>query len=461
MEIMQATLERTTGSKGLAMRSISAFFLLVGCTASGSEVRPPSDRIFFPTGAAVSPNETHLFVANGNSDLTFDSGSISVFALADLDDVIQGWTANASAPPDCVQDPDFTETLVCPSQLFLGHTRDFGVRIGNFATEISVQNTDNDTARLIIPTRGDPSITWADFDGERLSCRDGNEPFEQCDDNHRLSFVGNDADNPSIPEEPFSAFADSGGQFAMVTHLTSGAITLIDSPRGGNAVVTDIVSGVFAADPNTGLRGATGIAGRSPSLSNTENIIYVGSRSEDRIQTFTVGRPVNSLPPFLLQGNYFFLDAIGGQSGQSVDTRGMKFSPSGDRLYVVNRRPPSLQIIDTSLGTTGFPKNKPLGGVDICRQASTLAVADSGAGERIYVSCFQDGQIYVINPEFGGSTDDIITVGGGPFTIVAAPTRKRVYVTNFLEDSIAVVDIDPLSKTRNRVVLRIGSTDGL
>src|SRR5690349_5227030 len=95
MEIMQATLERTTGSKGLAMRSISAFFLLVGCTASGSEVRPPSDRIFFPTGAAVSPNETHLFVANGNSDLTFDSGSISVFALADLDDVIQGWTANA------------------------------------------------------------------------------------------------------------------------------------------------------------------------------------------------------------------------------------------------------------------------------------------------------------------------------------------------------------------------------
>jgi len=83
-------------------------------------------------------------------------------------------------------------------------------------------------------------------------------------------------------------------------------------------------------------------------------------------------------------------------------------------------------------------------------------VADTGDGERIYVSCFQDGQIYVINPQGGGSTDDIVTVGRGPYTIVAAPLRKRLYITNFLEDTIAVLDIEPGKPTRNRVVLRIG-----
>ena len=455
MEIMQATMGRTSQSKRLAMRSICAIFLLVGCTASGEEVRPPDNEIFFPTGAAVDPvSSSHLFIANANSDLTYDSGSISVFDLQEIDDVIQQWETSRNIPADCSQEGDHFETLVCKEEIFLGRTRDFGVRIGNFATEISVQDTGNGTLRLIVPTRGDPSIAWADWNGERLDCREGNEGHEQCDDDHRLSFVGNDADNISISEEPFSAFADSAGQFAMVTHLTSGAVTLIDSPIGGKAVITDIVQGVFAADPQTGLRGATGVAGRTPTVA--EDIVYVGSRSEDRIQTFTVGRPINGAPPFLLQGSYFFLDAIGSNNGQSSDTRGMKFSPSGERLYVVNRRPPSLQIYDTGLGVTGFPKNRALGGVDICRQSSTLAVADVGDGDRVFVSCFQDGQIYIINPALGGSTDDIVTIGRGPFSIVASSSRKRVYVTNFLEDTVAVLDIDPASKYRNRVVLRIG-----
>ena len=437
------------------MRSICAFLLLAGCTASSSEVQPPPDQLFFPTGAAVTPKETQLFVTNANSDLTYDSGAVSVFDLAHVDEVIAGWLTGRLVPSGCSQDGNFTETLQCTEELFLDNTADAGVRIGNFATEIAVQDTDTGRGevRLIIPTRGDPSIAWIDWDGDRLSCRPNAEGHEQCDDDHRLSFVQNDADNVSIPDEPFGAFADTAGEFAMVTHLSDGAVTLIDSPRGGDAVITDIVSGVFARD-QSGLGGATGIAGRTPGA--TDDIVYVGSRSEDRIQTFTVGRPTNGASPFLLRGNYFFLDAVGGTNGQSSDTRGMAFSGSGERLYLVNRRPPSLQIYDTSLGNTGFPKNTPIGAVDICRQASTVAVADSGAGERIYVSCFQDGQIYIINPEAGGSTDDIVTVGGGPYSIVAAPGRKRLYVTNFLEDTIVVLDIDPASATRNRVVLRIG-----
>jgi DNA-binding beta-propeller fold protein YncE len=139
-----------------------------------------------------------------------------------------------------------------------------------------------------------------------------------------------------------------------------------------------------------------------------------------------------------------------------VDSRGIELSTSGDRMYLVNRRPPSLQIFDTSLAATGFPKNAGIAATDICRQASTLAVVDPGDGERAYVSCFQDGQLYVVDPRGLSSVEDIILVGRGPYTVVASASHKKVYVTNFLEDTVAVIDVSPTSPDRNRVVLRIG-----
>jgi hypothetical protein len=293
-------------------------------------------------------------------------------------------------------------------------------------------------------------------------------------------------------EEPFGVFADAGPAgtdgtyahgFAVVTHLTSGAVTLIDSPGNGDAHIADTELGVFAADVN-GFRGATGVAGRTPGVDG--DIIYVGSRSEDRIQTFTVGRPVNNAPPYLLPSDFFFLDAVGSNTGGSTDTRGMQFSPAvdpltkvplGDRLYVVNRRPPSLQIFDTSLDESGFPRNVASGASDICRQASTVTVFDADPdadpdpdpdpddreGERAYVTCFQDGQVYVVDPRGQSQVEDIITVGRGPYAVVGATLPaipeplSLLFVSNFLEDTIAVIDVTPTSPNRNRVVLRIGT----
>jgi hypothetical protein len=433
------------------------FCLAAGaCTASASEVAPPSDQLFFPTGMAAT--STALFVASGNSELRYDSGTVDAFDLDKIDQIAAAWNAARTIPDaidadhTCTQDTDHIETLVCDEAYFL--KAGAGARIGNFATDIAVQDMGGGAARLIVPTRGDPSIAWVDWDGSTLSCNASAETFALCDDAHRLTYVNTDPNLAYIPDEPFSAFADSGGQFAIVTHLTSGAVTLIDSPRGGNATIADVATEVFSPDQLTGLRGATGVAGRRPD--STDDTIYVGSRSEDRIQMFTVGRPVNDAAPFLLTGNWFFLDSIGANAGSSNDTRGIQFSADGNRMFLINRNPPTLQIFDTSLGATGFPQNQLAGATDICREASTLGVMDSGDGDRAYVSCFQDGVVYVIDPRGLSHVEDIVQTGRGPYAVTGAPQRKKLFVTNFLEDTVAVIDTTPGAVTQNRVILRIG-----
>lgn len=430
------------------MRLLCGFLLVAGCTASAEEVRPPERELFFPTGAALSPDQRFLFVANANSELRYDSGSVSVIDLDYVDRVANAWVDGGDTS-GC-ETITHSETLGCTEEQFI--VAGANVRIGNFATDIAVQDTGGGSARLIVPTRGDPSIAWVDWDGSKLKCSSG-QGFALCDEAHRLSFVHNNPDLEGIPDEPFDAFADSSGQFAVVSHLTTGAVTLIDSPIGGQAIVADVARGLFAADPLTGLRGATGISAR-PSAGG--DIVYVASRSEDRIQTLTVGHPANTAPPYLIPGNYFFLNLAGNNAGSSTDSRGVTFSPSGDRMYLINRRPPTLQVFDTSLSSTGFPKNMGIAATDICRQASELTLLDSGDGERAYVTCFQDGQVYIIDPRGQSMVEDILLVGRGPYAIVGSTAHKKVYVTNFLEDTIAVIDVSPTSKWHNRVVLRIG-----
>ncbi|MEZ4366929.1 MAG: hypothetical protein R2939_11650 [Kofleriaceae bacterium] len=84
---------------------------------------------------------------------------------------------------------------------------------------------------------------------------------------------------------------------------------------------------------------------------------------------------------------------------------------------------------------------------------------DAGDGERAYVSCFRDGEIYVVDGRVGVAVETIITVGRGPFAMAASAARRKLYVTNFLENTIAVIELDPASPRRYQVVLRIGEVE--
>lgn len=463
--------------------SACALALIAGCTASADQVHPQPDVLAFPSGLAITSNEKFLFVANANSELRYDSGSIGVLDVDNIQATLDGWLGTR-ATGDCAQQDGHTETLVCEAPTFLKGDKnpgDAGVRIGNFATDIALQDFSPSGSigspgpyRLFVPTRGDPSVAWADFSDGVLSCNASGDRFALCDDAHRLSTLENDPDLAPLPEEPFGVFADARTGVAMVTHLNNGAVTLISAPAPSSGTppdvkIVDIRGGFFALDVNNSV-GATGITGRPSTPGGPDDIIYVGSRSDRRVQTFTIGTlPIVDpaaptaapapAPAYLVPGGFFFLTGAGAVIGGSTDTRGMKISDDGNRLYLVNRQPPTLQLYDTSLSPTGYPRNAGLGAIDICRAASTVAVIDNSDGERAYITCFQDGQLYVVDPRNLSQPEDILLVGRGPYSVVGATkgARKLLFVSNFLEDTIAVVNITPGDPTYNRVVLRIGT----
>lgn len=430
--------------------------LVAACTASASAVEPPANLMYYQTGMATAPDDSVLFVTNANSNLQYDSGSISVLGLAAIDTLVANWEASKTMPDGCTQDTTYSETLVCDQASAVIQATmltSAEARIGNFATDIGVQDTGSGTLRLIVPTRGDPSITWIDWNGSALSCNADGETFEQCDDAHRLTYVH---DNPDylIPPEPFNVFIDSAGQYAFVTDLEEAAVSLLETRVGTPATIADVAVNVFTADATTGIVGATAVQGRTPNAAN--DIVYVGSLSEGMIQTYTVGIPDNTSDWYLVQGDQLYLDSVGFNAGESEDTRSIKFSTDGSLMYLVNRLPASLQVFDTSLGPAGAPNNLPIGGTPVCRDASQMQVLDSGDGDRIYISCFDDGTVWVLDPTDGITVDAVIDAGSGPYALAVAPTRNKLYVTNFLEQTVAVIDISPTSTMRNRVVLRIG-----
>lgn len=444
---------RVLSMKRFQLVIIAALAITAGCTAALEEVRPPADQFFFPTGLAVSADESVLFVTNANSELRYDSGTVSVVDVAKVAELRDAWldpNSGGVVPSgrDCEIDVDHAHILICNEAEVVidGAT----VRTGNFATELGTQQLDSGNIRLFIAMRGDPSVTWIDYDpsARELSCG-GSGTIPVCDEAHRLTQMRNDLSLPTLFDEPFGIYVDSVSEYVMVTHLTSGAVSLLDAPAdGSDPMITDSLAGLFAANA-LGVRGAVGVAGRSPG--SASNLLYVTSRSESRVQTLSVARLGDSGLPTIVPSDFFFLRDV----APSDDSRGITFNASGDRAFIVNRDPPMLLVVDTSIDTDGRPRNELVNGIEICPQAANVVVGDPGGGERAYVSCFRDGQVWVIDP-ISADVESIVNVGRGPHSMRIAPAHRMLFVGNFLDDTVDVIDLTPGSPTENRVALQLG-----
>jgi hypothetical protein len=218
-----------------------------GCFNDGEWRSPVPTALYFPTGLAVSRGATTLYVANSDFDLRYSGGTVQAFDLGAIRAairVIPEAVAQGSAATDACalagRGPNSSLWLdPGPCDPFPVESMSLrSVSIGAFASGLLLAyRPDADGARLFVPVRGDPSITYFDVQDDRaaaaqagptltLDCAVGDDGF--CDASHRL---GQDPDRTlrgiQLPADPVGIAASGDGTAIVTAHQTQQAASLV------------------------------------------------------------------------------------------------------------------------------------------------------------------------------------------------------------------------------------------
>jgi hypothetical protein len=519
-------------------RPLLVFALAAGAAASSScalnqqGVPPPRDRITYPASALVDPDGRWLYVANSNSDLRYNNGTL---VAVDLDAAIADrfgpaggpavappWKICAgpervridSDPEPCCWEALNPVVLDCDDRLYI--PPDSTVEIGSFSSGMIFQpftepscpqdrgGADQtkiaaDTARvrsthanrhdcsatcpgepvggrLFVGVRGNSSLTYVDT-SRVANPAGGTRPAFTCIkdgvDQHICPVIDMNAETSPgdtggapihVPDEPYALALQVTQDLLYVGHLRgdtahpqTGGISLFDVSRPTGRDEPRFLgpsSSFFGADGN----GNFGIT----SLTTVGEQVYASSRYTTSAVNIV---PTLAAQPNLCtqQGNEIVL--VSGQDGYvtplvGAEIRGIQFLPEGNRAFALQRTPPALVGFDMSRTQQAFG-NFPSDVLETCAGPTFLQSYDAGEGTRLYVTCFDAGQIYVFDP-YVPRLIAVIEAGRGPAGLAFPPSfrtdrsEKLAYVVGFSANDISVVDVTPGSQTQYRVVQRIG-----
>jgi hypothetical protein len=494
---------------------------LGGCGFGQSGIAPPTNRVFLPAGIAVDPDGRFLYVVNSNSDLRFNAGTV---VALDLDAVCatrpdlpgcQGTQGASSAIPVCsktrfsrteaVPDNYCCRDLVdsnivnCSEAQFIQD--DATIEIGSFGGAIQLQafagaGVSGLARRLFMAVRAEPSITYADVtispDGAKVTMRCTGERSDTtpppknafCDDKWRIRRPGGATPGAlELPQEPHVLALDAVHGALFVGHLTvmanaqveGGGVSAVDicNPEHDNPVrFAGLARTTFL--PASLSQAVATLSPADPSRPSTE--LYATARYSAAISGMVFRDPEsaacdNTGPPAaeardltLVPSEHFFSSAF---LPNGTDVRGILFLSDGSRAFVLHRNdadttsnPAAIAVLDRRPLADGTPANQPVALLQVCNGPSSLQMHDAGRGDRIFVTCYDDGQIYVVDP-IALVVSAIIEAGVGPTSLVFSPREKGVgYVASFANSHLSVIDFRPGSPTENRVLLRIGLPHG-
>lgn len=247
--------------------------LASGCFRPDDGQEPPPDRIYFPTGLALSSDGNRLYVANSDWDLQFNAGSVQAY---DAEAIRRQLPRSCESDADCessercqtepwphvdgvVSAPSYwcvpTEATEPCGQLGVKPAADRffepglcgpldnrdptllldSALVGAFATNLIYRDNPSGGGRLFVPVRSDATLHWMDVRGSGPNAAELDRELEcgqgaggECDADHRRG-DGNDelsADGESLPIEPFGIAADAEGTSILVAHQTERDVSL-------------------------------------------------------------------------------------------------------------------------------------------------------------------------------------------------------------------------------------------
>jgi DNA-binding beta-propeller fold protein YncE len=514
---------------------------VLGCYSTGEGPEPPTSSLYFPSALAVSPGGNALYVANSDFDLQFNSGTVEVLDLGRIREALRpiwgatqpidrsvcqsaGLDANANtilypgpcsaldlgSPPDQAAHPG--EPLVrgqakigafATDMLFVCMPDQFGSRSGASCPEGTNADPDG-KARLFVPVRGEPSLTYFDVEDDRgktestfqFDCGQRSNDGH-CDPSHRPGSDPNDNSRDiTLPTEPYGVAVTGGAEALVVSHQTTGTVSLFTVTEGtpGTSVVAGQPRLQFTL---SGLpAGALGLAAipvpalfrQSPDYQPGFLVGYTNAPEIDTLRYFDDGRSCLSGPPCeqRASGTRPFLTraaAIGlSASIFGSHSRGIAIDDSARRgcekdcdaaskeclagcatlpvpVYVANRQPPTLLVGETRVASSSLVALEAASAtnelvsfydtVPLSVGASRLVVGRikdrmGALRTRVFIVCFDSRVIFVYDPEARRIEGEIRT-GRGPQPIVMDPNPAMfplAYVGHFTDSYIGVVDLD-------------------
>jgi hypothetical protein len=477
--------ERGVASLRLAAAGV---MILVSCSVGESGIAPPDDAIFFPAGLAADPEGDWLYVVNSNSNLRYNTGTVVAVdvAKARADRLQTAWpacpavdsrTGAASVVEACCRDALGARILSCKEERYIASSAT--VRIGSFGGAAVIQETGLGFRRLFVAVRGDPSITFVDVRTpgpgaislgcfEPLGGLPGGAGARLCEAPWRISAEDGSPTGLRLPEEPFALALDAARSLLYVGHLTSGSPT---EEEGGISVV-DVCTGSAAGPKLVSAErrlferaAAQGVSSLTLSPGGVqEPVLLATSRVYPEVAELVLpdapacqpgmGRSGQAVE--IDRGSNFVSSAFG---DDPTELRGVALSEDGHTAYLLHRDPPAIVVVDRSLDpSTGQPSNRPVEVIAVCSGPTDLQVheSDPRRGRRLFVSCFETGQVLVVDPALL-TVVAAIDVGRGP-SALSFPEREPTiaYVSGFADNNVSVIDLDPDSPTEYTVVQRIG-----
>jgi hypothetical protein len=432
--------------------------LVVGCNQDLKPRPPLTNRLYYPTGVAFAPAADgglgRLWVANSDFDRRFDVGWVTTVDLAQVraDGGVVLPAPGQPFPPL----PDGGAADSRPVQFTqLGLTDDSLVHVQHFS---GLATLDLQRQRLFVPARAENDyLTVIDTStppsgGAPIRCFFSGG--KDCLADAIPLAVEQEPDQVGIPAapEPYAVALASNTDEIFITHLKPASVPPQSTVALQNYIVTlreSELDAAQAAYPTMGRFIPPGDDFTPIGVGSSNNIVP----TPDGAYLLVSGRAkvvtgqLDVLLRIVDRATHFTAFPQLQLSWGSIDARGLQLRPDGKRLYLAVDNPPALLTVDIVNSTIPglAPAFSVVRGVPLPSGPNDVQLIDRGAGRSplVVVSCVVDGSLIFYDDDLGQVAARVSGVGAEPFAIALDPRPgvTRLYVSNFADGRIAVVDV--------------------
>ncbi|WP_224362024.1 YncE family protein [Hyalangium versicolor] len=439
-----------------------------GCAAESEPQPPPTDRFVYPSGIVHRPVDGSangaLYVASANFDKCFDTGAVIALDLDALGLPEIGAPVGADGPAE------ITDLRVAPEAT---------VQIESFAGQMALWNPPTGTPRLFVPSRAEENFLHAiNVQGKtNLECVGG------LGRNCILGALSLTRDIPDskddLPRAPapigVTVDASNGKPELWVTHIEAADSPARSATNFDSYVlhIPDVGEDSLSIDASDFISLSSGglAVGGAHATAIGDRYVYTTGRSFVAAQ---VSQPASFLLRLIDRSDTTRILETGlsavYRTLEARDVQRVSLGGDKDRLYILARAPDTLLIVDVENASAARPTFLVVNAVPLPDGASALSVLRRGApgDELVAVTCTAttrtQGVLVLYDTKLNQVVQQVGDLGRQPYGLAVDQHDNgsaRLYVTNFGDGRVAVVDIPNIARPQEtRLVAYLGKRQG-